>query len=414
MPLMLFFGERLMRAPSSAEAKSGSTLTNIAGLAASYGAFLWSHPPTAYQFTLGFGLYMLLLGVFRKEWKGLVAIASAMFLGIGLSAAYLLPAASEQNFIHKEYVTEIWPYHKTYVFVHDLYNSDVHRGFFKLIDWIWISGTAVVAIGALTLFGLKRQALKFNQPLRQRVLLWIIIGGLASFMMTKVSMPLGKLIPKIEIGVFTWRMLAITTLVVSLLVGTFVQVSVEAARQRLRSERWLFASLAVLVIAGAVIGSALAVARPMMEVDVFEPSSEHLNWATLPSTAAPEAEDLPDDVPQAELAADNGEVSVEEWKPEHRVIRVNLSDDDELLVRTFNFPGWTATVDGKATPIKTGEEFADMEIELTAGNHLVTLDFVDTPVRRKCRIMTLCSFGLLIVLGCSPLLRLSRATAKEK
>jgi hypothetical protein len=245
------------------------------------------------------------------------------------------------------------------------------------------------------------------------VLLWIILGGLASFMMTKVSMPLGKLIPKIDIGVFTWRMLAITTLVVALLVGTFVQMSIEAARQRLRTDRMLFASLAAVLIAGAVIFSALAVARPMIDVPVFEPESEHLNWATLPSTATAEAGDLPDDVPQVELAADNGEVSVEEWKPEHRVIRVTLSDDDQLLVRTFNFPGWTAIVDGQPVPIKTSEEFADMEIELQAGTHLVTLDFVETPVRRKCRIVTLCSFGLLIVLGCSPLLRLAGFRAKE-
>ena len=413
MPLMLLFGERLMRAPS--QTRPRSVLVNIVGLAASYGAFLWSHPPTAYQFTLGFGVYVLVLSVMRKEWKGLLAVGVAMTLGIGLAAVYLLPAAIEQDLIHKEYITETWPYHKTYIFVHDLYNADVHSGFFKLIDWIWITGTAVIAVSAITLLWLKRQALTSASALKQRVLLWIILGGLASFMMTRASMPIGKLIPKIEIGVFTWRMLSITTLVVALLAGAFTQAAIDAAARSSRSDRLLFASLAALIIVGGASVSAIAAARPMIEAAVFEPEPEHLNWATIPSSAPADPSELPDDVPQAELATEeNGNVVVEEWKPQHRVVRAYPKSDDELLVRTFNFPGWTATVDGQKVPIKSSEDLGAIEIELRAGTHRVTLDFVETPVRRTFRIVTLCSFGLLIMLGGAPLILRTRATEREQ
>src|SRR5207244_2960850 len=62
MPLMLLFGERLMKAQAfERSSQRRSTFLNVAGLAASYGAFLWSHPPTAYQFTLAFGVYVLML-----------------------------------------------------------------------------------------------------------------------------------------------------------------------------------------------------------------------------------------------------------------------------------------------------------------------------------------------------------------
>ena len=411
MPLILLFGERVMRAAPDARKRSG--LLSIAGLAASYGALLWSHPPTAYQFTLGFGVYVLVLGVIRKEWKGLIAVGGAIALGIGLAAVYLLPAVIEQNLIHREYISETWPYHKTYVFVHDLYNAEVHSGFFKLIDWIWITGTAIIAVGAITLLWLKRQVLNSAPALKQRVMLWLILGGLASFMMTKVSMPIGKLIPKIDIGVFSWRMLSITTLVVALLAGAFTQCAIEAVRHRLRSERLLFASLAAFIIVGGLVFSAVAVARPMMDADVFEPEPEHLNWATIPSTAPDDPTELPDEIPQAELAEDNGVVEVEEWKPEHRVIKVELTDDDELLVRTFNFPGWTAMVDGQQIPIKNSEDLADMEIELQPGAHRVTLDFLETRPRRTFRIVTLCSFGVLIALGCAGLIPRTRASATE-
>ena len=402
MPLMLLFGERLMNAPS--QARKRSALFSIAGLAASYGAFLWSHPPTAYQFTLGFGVYVLVLSVMRKEWKGLVAVSVAMALGIGLAAVYLLPAAIEQNLIHKEFISETWPYHKTYIFVHDLYNADFYSGFFKLIDWIWITGTATIAVAAITLLWLKGRALE--SALKQRVLLWVILGGLASFMMTRASMPLGRLIPKIDIGVFTWRMLAITTLVVALIAGAFTQAAIDPAARRSSSERLLFASLAAFIIVGGIGFSAVAVARPAIEAPVFEPETEHFNSATIPSSAPADPGELADDVPQAELATEeNGEVVVEEWKPQHRVVRADLVEDDELLVRTFNFPGWTAVVDGQQVPIRTSEELGDMEIDLRSGLHRVTLDFLETPVRHAFRIVTLCSFGLLIAVGFAPLVR---------
>lgn len=397
MPLMLLFGERLMRAPSQTGQRS--VLASATGLAASYGAFLWSHPPTAYQFTLGFGVYVLVLSVLRREWKGLIAVGAAMALGIGLSAVYLLPAAIDQNLIHREYVSETWPYHKTYIFVHDLYNSDVHRGFFNLLNWIWITGTAVIGIGALALLWLRRRALS-SASLKEHVALWSILGGLASFMMIRASMPIGKLIPKIDIGVFTWRMLAITTLVVALIAGAFTQAAIDAAAQRSRADRLLFAALAGLIIAAAVGLSAFAVAAPMIESPVFEPEPEHLNWATIPSNAPADPTELPDDVPQAELATEeNGDVVVEEWKPQHRVVRADLTEDDELLIRTFNFPGWTAIVDGQQVPIKTSDELGDMEIELHAGSHRITLDFLETPVRRAFRFVTLGSFGVLITMS---------------
>ena len=397
MPLMLFFGERLMKAPSLAG--DGRVLLNIAGLAASYGAFLWSHPPTAYQFTLAFALYVVLLGVIRREWKGFIAVGVAMLLGIGLAAVYLLPAAAEQDLIHREYIAETWPYHKTYVFVHDLYNREFHRGFFNLIDWIWITGPAVIVAAAIILLWLKRQAIN-TYSLKLRLALWAIIGGAASFMMTQASMPIGRLIPKIDIGVFTWRMLAITTLVVALIAGALVQAAIDAASRRANFDKLLFASMATLIILVLGAGfSVVAVARPMIESDVFEPETEHLNWATLPITAPSDPTELPDDVSQAELATeDNGEVVVEEWKPQHRVIHATLIDDDDLWVRTFDFPGWTATVDGQQTPIKRSNELGGMEIALTAGSHRVTLDFINTPVRRTFKIVTLSSAGLLTVI----------------
>lgn len=416
MPLMLLFADQLLKVPRSEEpmreGSSTSILSGIAGLALSYGAFVWSHPPTAYQFTLAFGVYVLVLSLLTKRWKRLAIIAAAAALGIGLAAVYLGPAAIEQNLIHKEFISETWPYHKTYIFVHDLYSADTYGGFFKLLDWIWITGTLVIVTSAFLLLWQKRQAVRELSALRHRVMAWVLVGGLASFMMTKVSMPIGMRIPKIDIGVFTWRMLSITTLVVSLLIGALVQAAIVAKHQRRRSDQLLFVSIAGFLLVGFAIFSAVAVVGPVARYSVFEPEEEHINYATIPSTAPSDPEELPDDVPQAELAGENGQVSVEEWKPEHRVVRAELTDDDELLLRTFNFPGWTATVDGREAPIRTAEELGDMEIDLTAGLHTIELDFRDTTVRKQGRVISLASLAVVMVLVCLAFARRLKLSAR--
>jgi len=402
MPLILIFCDRLMKAPNADETTRISSrraaFLDAAGLAICYGAFLWSHPPTAYQFTLGLGVYLLALSFMQREWKGLLVVSAAIALGVGISAAYLVSAAIEQNLIHKEFISETWPYHDTYIFVHSLYSAELYSGFFKLLDWIWISGTALIAGVALLLLAVKRRALDPVPALKQRVVAWVILGGLASFMMVKASMPIGKLIPKLDIGVFTWRMLSITTLVTALLIGALVQAAAVASRNGSRLNRILFGSLAAFMMIGFLGFSAIAVVRPMINVPVFEPETEHMNYATIPATAPDDPGELPDDMPRAELASENGTVSVEQWNPQHRVIHIALTDDDVLLVKTFNFPGWSAAIDGQPEPINTNPEMGDMELKVREGKHIVTLDFLDTPARRYGTLITLASVGVIAAL----------------
>src|SRR5262245_17147888 len=65
MPLVLFFGERLWRLGNS-NTSTRKLILPFAGLAACYGAFIWSHPPTAFQFTLVFGISTSLRFLFSR------------------------------------------------------------------------------------------------------------------------------------------------------------------------------------------------------------------------------------------------------------------------------------------------------------------------------------------------------------
>jgi hypothetical protein len=91
------------------------------------------------------------------------------------------------------------------------------------------------------------------------------------------------------------------------------------------------------------------------------------------------------------------------------VIRAELEKEDRLLIRTFNFPGWTATVNANPVEIITGEELGDMEIALPAGKHELRLDYRNTPTRRAASLISLSSFTVLVILAIVPsLIRMRR------
>jgi hypothetical protein len=397
MPLMMLFAEKLFDGRDGKDAQkrlgSKSRALAVAGLAASYGAFIWSHPPTAYQFSLTFGLFVLALAISSRNLRAILLVACAIGLGLALSAAYLYPAVMEQDLIRHEYISENWPYHESYVFAETAY-AEWHRQFFNLIDRTWLFYTIAILTCAIYLLAFDLR----SSNLRMRVMLWSIVGCFASFMMTSASEPLGQHIPKIDIGVFSWRMLSITTLVVALLVGACAEAAFDAFGQHSKSKLVSSAALVLLVIAAAVTLSVKDVVGVMYNAPVFEPEVEHFNFAIIPRTAPESPEELPDDVDQAELAESGGQVSVEEWKPQHRVIRVELDQPDQLFIRTFFFPGWTATIDGHPAVISLGEDLGDIVLEVPAGFHVITLDYLDTPPRKLGNRITLASFAALMAM----------------
>lgn len=438
MPLMLLFGERFFKGlwssePARPRAMSGTLLSTV-GLAAVFGAFLWSHPPTAYQFTMAFALFVLVLASVLKEWKGLVPLGCGMVIGLGLAGAYLYPAIVEQDLIRHEHFAEHWPYHKTYVFVHALHYADTHRGFFNLIDFTWVFNAVAIMIGAIALVFLEPRYVALTRGLIERVFVWSIIGILATFMMTSASYPIGLLIPKLEAGVFTWRMLAITTLVAALLAGACVQAAYNVFEQGEKRESNSYVSLVSLIIIGGAVFMAIKLLPPLYLATPFEAAEEHLNYAMVPRTAPEDPMEMPR-VEPVELAGGKGQVLIERWDPGNRTLRVDLSEPDRLLIRTFNFPGWTASVDGEPAAIQTGEALrvrsdgpeqeliraatyrggpvevdglpariigsepmGDMVIELSPGAHNITLEYLDTPARRRGNIITVIAFSTLLAL----------------
>ncbi|MBL8190385.1 MAG: hypothetical protein JNK38_20380 [Acidobacteria bacterium] len=385
IPLCLLFAERLLagrevhrRGAENAEEaqRNNSSWMSFAGLAASFGPFLWTHPPTAYQFLLVFGVCLLIPAIKARKWRELGLIAVALVFGSLLAAAYFYPAIFEQGLVNSDDVERVWPYHASYVFdyAQTVYDR-INNPFFVRLDRIWAFNLTAVVVGSTV-------ALSFKER-RTRVWLWIAVGLLASFLMTKFSAPFGRWIPKIEIGVYSWRMLTLTSLAMAMLTG----VSWDFGLRSLDWRRWV----SVIVLISTMAMSGYYVAWPMWRAQSFEPNYEHYNYATLPRGAS---RDNPP-MESVQLAAGKGSIIQEWWTPEFRQLRVSLNEADQLQFRTRNFAGWTATIDGQLAPIREGA-VKNILVDVPAGEHRIILEYRSTPIRRFGNWATILSMALLL------------------
>ncbi|MBO0726397.1 MAG: hypothetical protein J2P52_12410 [Blastocatellia bacterium] len=398
-PLVLLFAERLLDTEGVSAQFSRRAVLNFAGLSASFGAFLWSHPPTAYQFLLVFGPCFVVWAIRMKRLRELLITGCALAFGFMIAAAYFFPAIAEQKLINYDDVELTWPYHASYVYDFGQKVYD-HVGdlFFTRLDRIWaFNALAILLLGGALMIGLY----KSYKSLSGFIWLWIGAGLIACFLMTKYSEPIGRLIPKIEIGVYSWRMMTLTSFVVATLAGACLgnrggSPTVREGEAEYTSSRTVgltvglppLASLTVLI--GALAMSAWYVAWPMWRAQSFEPKPEHYNLATLPRGVPREAPPMD----QARLAAGNGRLTIEHWAPEMRRLRVQVEKPDQLQFRTSNFAGWAAIVDGGPVEIKEGA-VKNIVIDLPAGEHKVELGLRPTPVRRAGAAVTILSLALL-------------------
>jgi hypothetical protein len=151
----------------------------------------------------------------------------------------------------------------------------------------------------------------------------------------------------------------------------------------------------VTIVFVGVLFSIFGVMAPVNNQVAFQPKLEHLNYAIIPRTAPASTSDLPR-VDRARLDGAPGLATIREWKPQHRVIDVDSTVAARLFVRTFNYPGWFAKIDGLPATISTDGATGAMLLAIPTGQHNVVIDFLDTPARRLGARITLMSLLLAL------------------
>ena len=404
VPLILYFAFKV-----GAEAK----LRHYAGLGLFYGLYLMTHFPVAYLFTYTLTLYGLIWAWRARDWKIALRIAVGMSLGLMLGAVYLLPALLEYKYT-QEHFTTIFPYHNSYITLLPA------TGFGDLLN-ISFLGQAVAMIVALVILArllpaadarsdAPAEATRAESMTASHTRIWIIFGVFTTFMSTSFSFYLSRLIPKIESVSFAWRWLVIT--------GFFSALLFAAAIHWVRNHagldagtKWAYRIVIGLVLLLNIWITSKSIIGGALRNGPLDPPASHIEEAFIPKEGVGPRQ-LPD-TPLVITLPEGAATEIVRWEPLYREIGVNAPGPLALRLRTYNFPGWVARVDGKETQIVSDKDGAQM-IPLEPGRHRVEVSFVSTPPRTAGSTITILAFVIILGLAGYDYYRKGRLEIEER
>lgn len=398
MPIVLYFAYKL---------GSEGSLKYYAALGGFHGIYLLTHIPVGYLFTYVVALYAVLWAVRDKTPRVALRIAGGMAISILVSAIYWLPAALEGKYAY-EWATEVFPYHHVYLSLAP--NPDP---FTINIQAIFTYNALALIVTYVILRTMGKSNASYSDQLssteeqRTRTVefhtrIWIILGILTPFMTTSFSIHISKLIPRIQIATPPFRWLAVASLFTSLLIAASIDVLLK--HRELGKTRRLAYQLSLGVVIFLNLWLTVRWIIPgALSNPTFVPTADFVDGGFTPRGST-----LPDrlpDTPQAVITPEGGDSQVVDWLPTHRKVAVRVDQPSELRMKTYNFPGWTARIDGKPVTMRSDKDGVQ-QIDVSPGIHIVETSFDSTPARTAGTLISV--LGFLLVLGLSFANRLER------
>jgi uncharacterized membrane protein len=385
LPLILYFFYRL---------GSESEPRYYAGLGVCYGACLMIHIPIAYLLSYILVVYALVWAARQRDWRIVVRIGLGMSVGVLLSAIYWMPAIAEIKYA-VETVTTLFRYDKNYI--SQLY-ADSYGDLLR--ETFAIQSVALLGVVSAVLWLKRRESRDFTlsrtRPRFSHESMWIAMGLLSIFMNLPVSYYVARLIPRIDVVAFPYRWLVFVCLFTSLLTAALVdrvaaRVS-EPATTGLATRVVFVAAMAVLAL--NIWFSAQAVFISSLSSPMIEPEADFLCDTYCPKVAPP-AGDLP---PTERIMIEGtGSSDIVRWLPLFREAVITTEAPTTARFKTFNFPGWTASVDGADAQISSDPVGAQL-INVPPGRHTVEIRFGSTPARNLGLALSIAGVFLVCVL----------------
>jgi hypothetical protein len=358
------------------------------GLSLSYAGLVMTHLVSAFIFTFIIGLYVVWSFLTGEQRRRPALMTLSLFLGLGLSSVYFLPAAFEQRFVHIDYITKcvVGDYKKNFLSLLNL--PDLH-GF-----QLWILIYTIMDVLLFLLIVLLLSGKKRFTGVREKNF-FVLFFAAAFFFTIPLSAPLWAVIPGLPMIQFPWRWLSMVEVSLAFLLGaTFSATEKPSFRSSDLKKRLTVYMLAVFVVAAFNIIINVKLFPSSYYDKVFSLREYTPIWVT-------DRKKILSDVRPEKVSAVAGSAyfRVTAWKSETRDISVDASAPAVLRIATFYYPGWKAGLDGGTIPIRVEKGTGAMLLDVPAGRHLVTLRFVDTPLRRTATIVSLISLFALAVVG---------------
>ena len=399
-------------------------LPYLVAAAACYAGLVLTHNLSAYIYTGVLILYcafLLLRGLVERQYGLLGAfrpaglLLGATALAYGLTAYLSLPAIFEKHLIQLEGLLYVSHADHFPTLQQIMPNRLVHIYgiiFPESPEYAYKMGLAQVLLGGLGALAALVFYRRFPFRARGEAVISVFVFGVAFWFSRPESLWAWDRVPLLPFAQFPWRFLLLMALPTSVLTGFLVDVF---------AERWR-PYVAALLIAFTLLTNTLGL-RPIMAnavdgaIDLAESTRFELMYHLLGTTVAGEyipmwVKEKPFISPEAlaiVLGGRSPAVHVPTSDPRIRVDRLEKGSDHQtyratadaegrVVLNTVYFPGWRATIDGRPAEIEITDPEGLIAVRAPAGEHLIRLDFEDTPIRTLGERISLASLAVALAL----------------
>lgn len=351
LPFVFAFTERII---------ANGRWRDAGGLGLSYGIVVLSNLPLAVLASVAVGVYALVRLAQAFSRRALYQLIAGTLSGLAFSSFYLMPMLIELKWKRPSGagLDKWFDYKNNFIFQ----PSPNEMGDY----WIPIitTVTLLMAVPAVILLvKRKRQALA---P--------AVVALVTFFLATSLSKPIWDAVPVLQETQFPWRMLTITSACLSILIAMSFPELIRMWTTRLRPLSLAMFGITALALSFTI----LQIIRPAMfrnraafDQMVTSLQGSESNEGLLPVwvSGKPRMMAQPIDAPDRE-------VHVTEWSEKHREFQLGPGALTEARLKTFYYPYWQATAEGKQLTTRPANDGA-LLVSVPPTATTVRVDFVE-------------------------------------
>jgi hypothetical protein len=384
---------------------------NMIYAGACYGGLILTHPINAYMFTFVLIAFIIYMAIMQHRWRDVVLVPLIMTSGFLVSAVYILPVIFEKQFVKiKTFIGEgsrkgfVFDYHNFFILpdMTGKFSSDhVWHAFYSTFISYVLLFCVLITLSLLLIYRLKKTETMQNVNYVNKFFIGTALFTI--FLQFGISTFVWETVPFFKYIQFAHRWLNITTFTV--VFSSSIIFRVLRNIYKTEKERKVIIAGTILILSPIYVISFLWDYRyirfaPIVEEQELIPVKTP-NWyiVDLPAFVDIDTIDRNDNSEEKVIITrGEGKVELSKWSSAERVIELVADQPITVRIRTFNFPGWKAYVDGKHTKIRTEEGAGAMLIDIPKGKHKLVLKFEDTPIRYYSKLISLVSFFVLLFL----------------
>jgi hypothetical protein len=404
IPLVFYFGLKLVY--------SGSKKDFI-GLVISLSLFLITHNIMSLFFS---PVLLMFLGVylFKKKFANTKQLLLSIVLSFGIAAFFLLPAYFEKNLVQTEKLTvNALDFRNHYISVFQLF-FDRSWGYGASVFgpddglsfqvgwphwWLVLMASMFIFIYILLKFKviMRKSRLLSSKKLSKNVFLTallVILFVVSVFMTHNKSTFIWEKIRILRYSQFPWRFLSLSTFSSSLIAGYVVS----SIKKKLR-----VGIAAFILIITVLLNFNYFKPNEFVKVNEKEKLSGSL-WEEQQKGAVydylPKTASKPDDIAPTNPIVVSGRALVSNFSKSSNKWQFNVStsEESEIEVPVFHFPGWIVKVNDSYYRHSHKNPLGVISVYLPIGEYFVSGNFTNTPVRTVSNIISVISFLFFIYL----------------